>query len=141
MQDIDTDSREYKYFAPDWKVDTGALTGAEIPFVSPQLKKTDAPVAVLATAVRGAILQHFIPITLASAEKKRAELALSVIKPLVEELKGVYKIPGAPGAPRWTCRNAPEFDGKIKYEARVLEGVWAAAPYLHNASVPSLASC
>jgi hypothetical protein len=25
-----------------------------------------------------------------------------------------------------------------KYEARVLEGIWAAAPYLHNGSVPSL---
>jgi hypothetical protein len=26
-----------------------------------------------------------------------------------------------------------------KYEARVLKGIWAAAPYLHNGSVPSLA--
>jgi hypothetical protein len=26
-----------------------------------------------------------------------------------------------------------------KYEARVLNGIWAAAPYLHNGSVPSLA--
>src|SRR5215813_6460360 len=25
------------------------------------------------------------------------------------------------------------------YEARVLQGVWAAAPYLHNGSVPTLA--
>ena len=25
-----------------------------------------------------------------------------------------------------------------KYEAKVLEGVWAAAPYLHNGSVPTL---
>jgi hypothetical protein len=27
----------------------------------------------------------------------------------------------------------------IKYESRVLEGIWAAAPYLHNGSVPTLA--
>jgi hypothetical protein len=26
-----------------------------------------------------------------------------------------------------------------KYEARVMEGIWAAAPYLHNGSVPTLA--
>ncbi|MGY4375130.1 hypothetical protein ACVWZ3_002769 [Bradyrhizobium sp. i1.3.6] len=26
-----------------------------------------------------------------------------------------------------------------EYEARVLEGIWAAAPYLHNGSVPTLA--
>ncbi|WP_349770486.1 hypothetical protein [Bradyrhizobium barranii] len=25
------------------------------------------------------------------------------------------------------------------YEARVLQGIWAAAPYLHNGSVPTLA--
>ena len=28
---------------------------------------------------------------------------------------------------------------KGAYEARVLEGIWAAAPYLHNGSVPTLA--
>lgn len=54
-------------------------------------------------------------------------------------MKGVYKIPGTPGAGRWVCPKAPETDGKIKYEARVMQGIWAAAPYLHNASVPSLA--
>jgi hypothetical protein len=29
--------------------------------------------------------------------------------------------------------------GTFVYEARVLQGIWAAAPYLHNGSVPSLA--
>jgi hypothetical protein len=28
---------------------------------------------------------------------------------------------------------------KYPYESRVLEGIWAAAPYLHNGSVPTLA--
>lgn len=139
IQDVGTDALEYQYFAPDWKVDTGALEGASIPFVSPPLKKSDAPVAVLATAARGAILQHFIPITLSKIDKKKAELTFSVIQPLVEELKGVYKIPGTPGAGRWVCPKAPELDGKLKFEARVMQGIWAAAPYLHNASVPSLA--
>lgn len=27
----------------------------------------------------------------------------------------------------------------FKYESRVLEGIWATAPYLHNGSVPTLA--
>ena len=27
----------------------------------------------------------------------------------------------------------------FKYESRVLQGIWAAAPYLHNGSVPTLA--
>ena len=30
-------------------------------------------------------------------------------------------------------------DTGARYETRVLEGIWAAAPYLHNGSVPSLA--
>jgi mono/diheme cytochrome c family protein len=136
--DVGTDAREYQYFAPDWKVDTGVLTGASIPFVSPPLERTDAPVSVLATATRGAMLQHFMPVTMDAPERQRADVALALMQPLIEELKGVFKIPGTPGAGRWACRRAPATDGKIKYEARVLQGVWAAAPYLHNASVPSL---
>ena len=34
-------------------------------------------------------------------------------------------------------RTAPSAKGS--YEARVLQGIWAAAPYLHNGSVPTLA--
>jgi hypothetical protein len=140
VQDVDTDKREYQYFDPNWKVDTGALTGAFIPFVSSPLEKRDAAVSVLATSVRGAILQHFLPITLDSPlERQKAEVALKLLQPLVEELKGVYKLPGSVGAGRWACRRAPQPEGQFKYEARVLEGIWAAAPYLHNASVPSLA--
>lgn len=33
----------------------------------------------------------------------------------------------------------PEHDGPFKYESRVMQGIWAAAPYLHNGSVPTLA--
>ncbi|MGJ0395408.1 MAG: di-heme-cytochrome C peroxidase [Methylocystis sp.] len=139
VQDVGTDAREYQYFAPDWKVDTGVLAGAAIRFVSPPLETKDAPVSVLATATRGAILQHFMPITMNALDRQRADVALAIMQPLIEELKGVFRIPGTPGAGRWACRRAPQTDGKIKYEARVLEGVWAAAPYLHNASVPSLA--
>lgn len=139
IQDVGTDAREYQYFAPDWQVPSGALEGAQIPFVSPALNKTDAPVAILGTAVRGAILQHFIPITASESDRRKAQLALGVLQPLVEELKGAYKMPGAPGAGRWACARAPETEGKFKYESRVMQGIWAAAPYLHNASVPSLA--
>ena len=107
--------------------------------MSPPLGKTDSPVAVLATATRGAMLQHFLPVTMNALDRQRADVTLAILQPLIEELKGVFKIPGTPGAGRWACRRAPETSGKLKYEARVLEGVWAAAPYLHNASVPSLA--
>ena len=34
---------------------------------------------------------------------------------------------------------ADKNDGKFRYESRVMFGIWAAAPYLHNGSVPTLA--
>jgi hypothetical protein len=39
-----------------------------------------------------------------------------------DRLRGLFKVPGEPNA----------------YESRVLHGIWATAPYLHNGSVPSL---
>jgi hypothetical protein len=38
-----------------------------------------------------------------------------------------------------TAHTSAECGGEVGYEAKVLHGVWAAAPYLHNGSVPSLA--
>ena len=35
-------------------------------------------------------------------------------------------------------RKPVQSDVPASYEARVLHGIWAAAPYLHNGSVPSL---
>src|SRR5262249_26614005 len=35
--------------------------------------------------------------------------------------------------------NPPPNANRGAYEARVLQGIWAAAPYLHNGSVPTLA--
>jgi hypothetical protein len=37
------------------------------------------------------------------------------------------------------AHTAADCAGKIGYEAKVLHGVWGAAPYLHNGSVPTLA--
>ncbi len=42
-----------------------------------------------------------------------------------------------PQGQTWTTTTSPPQKGY--YEARVLQGIWAAAPYLHNGSVPTLA--
>jgi hypothetical protein len=42
--------------------------------------------------------------------------------------EGLYQLPTATGP-------APD---EAAYEARVMDGIWAAAPYLHNGSVPNL---
>jgi hypothetical protein len=57
----------------------------------------------------------------------------------LRELQGAFRIPqnvpSAPGA-RVAAEEGPPVGA---YESRVLEGIWATAPYLHNGSVPTLA--
>jgi hypothetical protein len=66
----------------------------------------------------------------------RAKISTAAIKvrasafpPETASLKGAFRAPAA------VVKGAPSY----AYEARVLEGIWAAAPYLHNGSVPTLA--
>ncbi|WP_031431455.1 di-heme-cytochrome C peroxidase [Methylomicrobium agile] len=59
-------------------------------------------------------------------------------------LKGMYhSMPTAAKAPTDGYRCKDKFtdpNPAIAYESRVLEGIWATAPYLHNGSVPTLAA-
>jgi len=125
--DVGTDSREYAVLTR--AVKTGVMEGAQIPFLTQPLRPVDAAANVLGTAVRGAILQQFIPVDVEM--KLRDKLAQDpLLAQRIEALKGAYTTP-PPAAPG----GAPAF----RYESRVLEGIWAAAPYLHNGSVRSLA--
>jgi hypothetical protein len=131
IQDVHTDSREYMGLAR--VVNTGALQGAQIPtatppFLTPPLKAQDSAVGVLATAVQGALLQHFLPVFLGPKQQEQRSLILGVLGPQIAALQGAFHT-------EEVTKSAPAF----KYESRVLEGIWAAAPYLHNASVPTLA--
>lgn len=134
-------------------VSAGVLTGASIPFLIEPLKAENEAIAnMLGVAVRGAVLQYYFP-GVRVDPKLRARIertlltardAVAFAKPLLKarieeklmtpkiretlsQLKGAY--PQPPG----TIKPPPG------YEARVLQGVWAAAPYLHNGSVASLA--
>jgi hypothetical protein len=142
---VGTDTREYAVLGR--QVKTGALTGAKIPFLTTPLKPTDAAISVLGTAVLGSILQHYAPLVLdadmvARAELSRVEGALekapsSLDPKQIEELRGAFRtIKGASSDPTKAASAAAPVNA---YEARVLQGVWAAAPYLHNGSVPTLA--
>jgi hypothetical protein len=53
------------------------------------------------------------------------EFKVAIVSMIGEKLANLYHKPTPVDAP-------------AAYEARVLHGVWAAAPYLHNGSVPSL---
>lgn len=124
VQDVGTDAKEYQVLTR--VVQTGVLEGAQIPFLTQPLKPVDAAANVLGTAVRGAILQHFIPIGVEAKLREKLEKDPDLAQQ-IEALKGAYQTPPATGKPA------------IAYESRVLEGIWATAPYLHNGSVRSLA--
>ncbi|MEF3367177.1 di-heme-cytochrome C peroxidase [Methylocystis sp. 9N] len=138
LEDVGTDSREYQVLARE--AETGVLNGARIAFipgVDKPLKPKDKIISILGLSVIGSIIEaplHFgldvfqpilddcLP---AAAQASPESAKLLVRNKLAAALKNLYTKPAA----------QPSF----KYESRVMQGIWAAAPYLHNGSVPTLA--
>lgn len=135
IQAVNTDEREYLLF--NWEVKTGVLEGAQIPdkagHFGPPLKSADSAIALLRTAVNGAVVQDQIRPALMAAGVESVRIG-----PQAQVLKDVYKLPSADSKPPkdQVCAEPPLM---IAYESRVLQGIWATAPYLHNGSVPTLA--
>lgn len=127
LQDVGTDTKEYDILA--WTAQTGVLEGAKIPFITQPLKETDSAFNVLQTSVMGSILQNYVPQALAQDGKEA--LQLFQLPPAMQDLKGAFNRSKLP---------SPSAAQPVQhvFEARVLEGIWAAAPYLHNGSVPTL---
>ena len=131
--------------------DTGILNGALSP--NPPGSKLGATAAtgdILATTVVGALFGDAIPplprlpnpragvwlainkdIASLFADNEKLPSLISLLEPSVRDnvrthiearVANMYKMPGEPNA----------------YESRVLHGIWATAPYLHNGSVPNL---
>ncbi|SOD41773.1 di-heme-cytochrome C peroxidase [Nitrosovibrio sp. Nv4] len=123
--DVGTDSREYDILG--WTVKTGVLEGAKIPFVAAPLKPVDTAFNVLGTSVIGSILQHYVPVLMKTEDQAQVKGTQSPLTPETESLRNAFILP------------APDAKPSYAYESRVLEGIWAAAPYLHNGSVPTLA--
>ena len=111
--DVGTDSRMWDILQRS--VQTGSMTGAALPGIAGPLRETDSAANLLKTSVIGMLI-----------ELDRAEPGAAAKPMHPEAVAGAVRMPGA-----GTGRNA--------YEARVLHGIWAAAPYLHNGSVPTLA--
>jgi hypothetical protein len=131
--------------------DTGILNGALSP--NPPGSKLGATAAtgdILATTVVGALFGDAIPplprlpnpragvwlainkdIASLFADNEKLPSLITLLEPSVRDnvrthiearVANMYKMPGEPNA----------------YESRVLHGIWATAPYLHNGSVPNL---
>jgi hypothetical protein len=124
IKNVHTDTREYTIL--ERLVDPGVLAGAEIPGVLPPLKNPSLPKDLLGLAVTGAIIQHAAPLVLPGNQRDLVLLSQMFADPEVATLRNAFHIQSSPPP-------------KGSYEARVLEGIWAAAPYLHNGSVPTLA--
>jgi mono/diheme cytochrome c family protein len=119
IQDVGTDTREYDILS--WSAQSGVLGGAEIPFVISPLASRDKSINILGLSVVGSILQEYVPLTARQAQARpRSTFSFT---PETADLKGAF-LP------------APALNA---YESRVLQGIWATAPYLHNGSVPTLA--
>ena len=131
VTDVGTDVAECMVIARTLK--TGVMEGATVPFSSPMPAEAPA-VSVLGTAVVGAILQN----SLTLVEDGLADDLESLLHGGSEDKheflarhKDLFSAFGGKSA-------AAGDGGKCKYEGRVLDGIWAAAPYLHNGSVPTL---
>ena len=126
--DVGTDSREYNVLK--WQVNTGVLSGAKIPVIGKPLNPTDSAFNVLALSVEGIILQRLPNVARFIVDNEMNKHQQAHIHATLEEytraLDGAFKKP------------PPDKDRPFKYESRVIQGIWAVAPYLHNGSVPTL---
>lgn len=137
---VGSDSRQYDVLAT--RVKTGTLTGAGVRFLIDPLKAEDTAFNTLRMAVVGGILQKLFNFTSGRRDPNAAPPVATLEHTTIEApavsttqqrilagsstaqtLLGAYQTPEVTPA----------------YEARVMEGIWAAAPYLHNGSVPTLA--
>ena len=116
VHDVGTDGRQYEVLKRP--VDTGVLAGAKIPFFTDPLDARDQASRLLRIVVVGSILQHFAP-------------GVAAMTPFIPETE-TLRIAFPSSAQALAVRRG-------SYESRVLQGIWATAPYLHNGSVPSLA--
>lgn len=130
VMDVETDSREYRVLGRTVK--TGVLSGARVFLPTDRLQPVDTAIRVLETSVLGSILQHSLRIDLkAEGPLGFGGIPSSLPTVGIDSLKDAFNLPG--------LHQGPAPSPPPAYEARVLEGIWAAAPYLHNGSVPTLA--
>lgn len=129
LVDVGTDSREYGVLGRVGQ--TGVLRGASLPILSPTpLKSTDSLVSVLKLTVGGAILQKAAGVPQGDVSRP----TLAQVPANQAEINHSYD-----AAAKHLLATANTQEQTYLYESRVLKGIWAAGPYLHNGSVPTLA--
>lgn len=144
--DAGTDQRECEILSRT--ASSGVLEGARIPFINggKALGATEPAFDLLSMSVIGAIIQNTVSsATMASSEMVSEGMADAMpmegmegvedFPPELLQLQGAFPDLESDG-PMMMMATGEAIE--CKYESRVLEGIWAAAPYLHNGSVPTL---
>ncbi|EGW20910.1 hypothetical protein Mettu_4062 [Methylobacter tundripaludum SV96] len=137
--DVGTDSREVNLLGS--QVKTGVLEGAVIFPEKPPLKAVDSAFSVLGTVVGGSIIQHYLPVELSRKDQKllsKIDRLKSAFKTEIDKLEDMDDLSSLDDLKETFPLQKPATPS-FPYESRVLQGIWAAAPYLHNGSVQSLA--
>lgn len=135
--DVGTDIRECQILTRE--VSTGVLEGAKIPIVGHALGETATAFEVLAVSVANAIIQHATSLKgNAAMADTMAALPSATLAEDSDFLSRFNDLTLAYPLPDDVAKLAASADTDCKYESRVLDGIWAAAPYLHNGSVPTL---
>ena len=134
--DVGTDRAECKIMTNTAR--TGVLEGASIPIITGgKLGATEPAVKLLATSVVGSIIQWGLG-DRSDAEVTELMARVDPEQELPPEFQNLRK--AFPTEEDLAARATSGDDSaKCVYESRVLQGIWAAAPYLHNGSVPTLA--
>jgi hypothetical protein len=140
VQAVGTDGAEYAVLGR--KAQTGVLEGEPVPLppFTNKLHKEDKIFNILSAAVVQSIIRAparstdpflFDPIVQSCLKARSGDpvkdigaLRANIVEVLKESLAALYKTDLPP---------------KPAYESRVMKGIWAAAPYLHNGSAPTLA--
>jgi hypothetical protein len=141
-----TDSRMYRNAQAKIKI-IGLFDGVAVPQVvgSDPLTPDSGQVNVLSTAVANTLLEQFSRDPDGVLDAVLADLR-NLTQPPARGMQAA-EAPLGPGVTQQTFLQSQVRDlygqarpdqGEAAYEARVLYGIWAAAPYLHNGSVPNL---
>ena len=135
--DVGTDVAECKVL--ERTVKTGVMEGAKMPLVGDPLGETETAFKVLSYSVIGAIIQNAVRFVEDSMLMEK-QLRTDQLIPEFDHLKGAFRNPDDVQANSSTTALSAEVKAPsgCAYESRVMEGIWAAAPYLHNGSVASL---
>lgn len=123
---VNTDTREWSILARTAK--SGVLEGGQFLWFGKPIGKTDTSFGLLGFSVIGSIVQQYTTFASQAATDAKAKAATAKLPASLTELNGAFS---------QAVRNQAKPTNA--YESRVLYGIWAAAPYLHNGSVPTLA--